>query len=35
MTFEDQYIIVNVRSHVVGTRGGVTMEENVSYHWIC
>lgn len=35
MAFEDQYIIVNVRSHVVGAGGGGTMEENVSYQWIC
>jgi hypothetical protein len=31
MTFEDQYIIVAVRSLVVGKRGAETMEETVHY----
>ncbi len=31
MTFEAQYIIVSVRSHVVGTRGNETQEEDVYY----
>lgn len=31
MTFEDKYIIVSVRSHVVGRRGAENLEEDVFY----